>query len=227
MASIIAYRNTRGETRYRVRFRKPDRTQTDKRGFKTKRAAEQWLAENEVAKSRGEYLDPIDSRVTVGQLAVVWLANGPHLKPSSMRPLEIAWRLHVEPSWGNVPLTSIRHSDVQAWITRLSVGEASRRALGATSVIRAHGALASILDGAVMDRRIHSNPARGIRLPRKAPKPRAYLRSKRLPTKAANTGPLCASLRTRVCAGVKPPLFGSRTWISSVAAFSCGPTQWT
>ncbi|MEJ8284543.1 tyrosine-type recombinase/integrase [Curtobacterium citreum] len=188
MASISAYRNTRGETRYRVRFRKPDRTQTDKRGFRTKRAAEQWLAENEVAKARGEYLDPSDSRITVGQLAVVWLANRPHLKPSSLRPLEIAWRLHVEPFWGRVPLSAIRHSDVQGWITRLSVGDEGRRALGATSVIRAHGILASILDGAVKDRRIHSNPARGLRLPRKVPKPRAYLTHQQVEALADESG---------------------------------------
>jgi len=141
-----------------------------------------------VAKSRGEYLDPMDSRVTVGQLAVIWLANRPHLKPSSLRPLEIAWRLHVEPSWGKVPLTAIRHSDIQAWVTRLSVGDASRRALGATSVIRAHGVLASILDGAVMDRRIHSNPARGVRLPRKVPKPRAYLTHQQVEALAGESG---------------------------------------
>jgi integrase len=188
MASISTYRNAKDELRYRVRFRKPDRTQTDKRGFKTKRAAEQWLAHNEVAKARGEYLDPSDARVTVAQLAESWLTNRPHLKPSSRRPLEIAWRLHVAPYWGTVPLSAIRHSDVQGWISQLSVGDASRRPLGATSVIRAHGVLASILDGAVKDRRMHSNPARGISLPRKVSKPRAYLTHQQVEALAATSG---------------------------------------
>jgi integrase len=42
-------------------------------------------------------------------------------------------------------------------------------------VIRAYGILAAILDIAVRDRRIPDNPARGVRLPRKQPKPRVYL----------------------------------------------------
>ena len=33
MANITRYRTAKGENRYRVRYRKPDGTQTDKRGF--------------------------------------------------------------------------------------------------------------------------------------------------------------------------------------------------
>ncbi len=46
---------------------------------------------------RGEYIDPADSRVTVGDLAAGWLARRTHLKPSTRRSEEIAWRVHVEP----------------------------------------------------------------------------------------------------------------------------------
>lgn len=55
-------------------------------------------------------------------------------------------------------------------------------------MIRAHGVLASILDSAVKDRRIHSNPARGIRLPRKVPKARAYLSHQQVGALAAESG---------------------------------------
>jgi integrase len=68
-----------------------------------------------------------------------------------------------------VPIGAIRYSDVRAWVTELS---SSR---GATTVIRAYGILASVLDTAVRDRRIPENPARGIKLPRKRPKRRVYL----------------------------------------------------
>ncbi len=40
---------------------------------------------------------------------------------------------------------------------------------------RAYGVWAGILDDAVSDRKITRNPARGVTLPRKHPKPRAYL----------------------------------------------------
>ena len=58
---------------------------------------------------------------------------------------------------------------MRAWVTELS------KVRGATTVIRAYGILASVLDVAVRDRRIPENPARGIKLPRKQPKRRVYL----------------------------------------------------
>jgi integrase len=63
----------------------------------------------------------------------------------------------------------VRHSDVQSWVSDLSNDRS------ATTVIRAYGVLASILDIAVRDRRILTNPARGVRLPRKTRHPHVYL----------------------------------------------------
>lgn len=45
MTTISSY-TTQSGVRYRVRYRKPDGSQTDKRGFKRKRDAEQWAAEH-------------------------------------------------------------------------------------------------------------------------------------------------------------------------------------
>jgi hypothetical protein len=53
MGSVAAY-TTNGGKRYRVRYRTPDRRQTDKRGFRTKHDAEQFLASVEVSMGRGE-----------------------------------------------------------------------------------------------------------------------------------------------------------------------------
>ena len=64
MASITPYETSAGK-RYRVRYRKPDHSQTDKRGFRTKREAELFLASVEVAKSTGRYIDPTRARVTI------------------------------------------------------------------------------------------------------------------------------------------------------------------
>ena len=50
-----------------------------------------------------------------------------------------------------------------------------RRKSGATTVIRAYGVLAGILDDAVKARRLRANPARGVEnLPRKTTKRRVY-----------------------------------------------------
>ena len=168
MGSVLSYEASGGR-RYRVMYRTPDHRQTTKRGFKTKREAELYLATVETNKARGEYIDASAARVTIASLGTEWLANQTHLKPSSLRPLEIAWRLQVEPRWGKVPVGDVRHSDVQTWVTSLSAGKS------ATTVLRAFGVLAGILDVAVKDRRVPVNVARGSRLPRKVARAHRYL----------------------------------------------------
>jgi integrase len=174
MATITAY-DTAGGKRYRVRYRKPDHSQTDKRGFRTKREAETFLATVESKKADGTYIDPSGARVTVRQLGIAWLAGQTHLKPSSTAVVESAWRLHVESAWGDTSVGEIRFSEVQAWVADLARGSEVQRALSPASVLRAHGVLAGILDHAVRDRRIATNPARGVLLPRKVGREHRYL----------------------------------------------------
>jgi integrase len=52
---------------------------------------------------------------------------------------------------------------------------ADRKPKAGATVIRNYGVLAAILDEAVKDRRLLSNPARGVNLPRKAKKAHTYL----------------------------------------------------
>ncbi|MGK7221518.1 tyrosine-type recombinase/integrase [Kocuria flava] len=170
MATIESYETAAGR-RYMVRYRTPDRRQTKKRGFRTKRDAERFAASVEVSKNRGEWIDPADARATVGELAPAWLeGKRGGLKPSSYRPLEASWRNYVEPRWSTVTVSDIRPTEVQLWVSELSTGKS------ATTVQRAYGVLAGILDGAVRDRRLLSNPARAIdTLPRKTRKPHVFL----------------------------------------------------
>jgi integrase len=168
MGSITAY-ETAGGKRYRVRYRKPDRSQTDKRGFRTKRDAELFLAATEVRKATGEFIDSSAARITINEIGAAWITSQTHLKPSSYAVVEVAWRVHVQPKWGKRVLGDIRHSEVQAWVSELS------KRKSATVVIRAYGVLAGIIDIAVKDRRLPSSPARGANLPRKKGKERHYL----------------------------------------------------
>lgn len=169
MGSVHSYKTTAGK-RYLVRYIKPDRSQGGKRGFLTKRDAEAYLATVEVAVTTQQYIDPGDARIQIRELGTIWLQDQQAvLKPSSMHPLESCWRIHVEPRWGEVKVSEVRYSDARAWVTELS------QKRGATTVIRAYGILASILDIAVRDRRLGENPVRGIKLPRKVPKRRVYL----------------------------------------------------
>ena len=180
MGSIESYATTSGK-RYRVIYRRPDHLQTQKRGFRTKRDAELYLSAIEIKKATGEYIDATASKALITVLGSDWLASQTHLKPSSLHPVEVAWRRYVLPTWGTYKVGQIRHSDVQIWISQLVAGRS------ATTVLRIYGVLAAILDVAVKDRRIPSNPARGVTLPRKTKGQHAYLSHRQVALLAQNS----------------------------------------
>ena len=185
MGSITAYETTGGK-RYLVRWRDPDHKSREKGGFSRKRDAEDYLAETVVATNRGDYIDPRTAKMTVRELGGEWMANQSHLKPSSHRAIETAWRLHIEPAWGHRRIGEIRHSEIQTWFTTFTANGGKTRS--ATVVMRAFGVLAGILDVAVLDRRLTSNPARGVKMPRKGKKKRAYLTPRHVELLAKHSG---------------------------------------
>ena len=159
-----------GKPRYLVRYRQPNGRQSTKRGFTTKRDAEAWLTDTEGAKRRGEYVTVSAGRARIRDLAQPWLdGKAVRVKPSTWAALDTAWRVHVSPHWADVQVSQVLTSDVQAWVRELSERKS------ATVVIRAHGVLAGVLETAVRDRRIMTNPARGVELPRKVRRPSHYL----------------------------------------------------
>src|SRR4051812_4848397 len=120
MATIESYTLKNGERRYQVRYRRPNNLQTKKRGFATKKAAAEFAAGVEVSKIRGEYIERADSRVAVEELGATWLSRQTHLKPSSYRPIESAWRIHVAPRWAQQRIVDIRFTEVQQWVSEMT-----------------------------------------------------------------------------------------------------------
>ena len=102
-------------------------------------------------------------------------------KPSYYTTLERVWKNHVAPAWADREISSIRRSEVQDWVSDVAT-QKSRPV-----VIRAMGVLAGILDVAIDDRRLASDPARHVRnLPRRGPgKRRVYLSHDQVATLAA------------------------------------------
>lgn len=183
MATIEKYETTSGATRYRVRYRTPDRRQTDKRGFKTKRDAEAFAATVEVEKLTGSYVAPALGKVTIGELGPGWLARQKAIiKPSAFHSVESAWRVHVEPRWATKAIADINFSDVKGWVSEL----AGRRK--GTVVRTAYDVLARILDDAVKDRRLARNAARGVKLPARAKRKNVYLTAAQLQALALESG---------------------------------------
>lgn len=186
--------------RYRVRYRKPDGKQTDKRGFKRKRDAETFSHTVEVKKLTGDYVAPSLGRTTIGELgggpdddpaSAGWLKEKKAaVAASNYRTLETAWRVHVKPRWGHKQSGAVTQEAVRDWIIdmRLAARAAAERKgepdinAGATVIIRAYGVLASILDMAVDTRKLlPKNLARGKAistiLPDKKRKRHIYLTS--------------------------------------------------
>ncbi|KFI92481.1 phage integrase family protein [Bifidobacterium saguini DSM 23967] len=197
MATIVKYQTSNGETRYMVRYRKPDGSQTKQRGFKRKIDATNWAAEHvTTAKAKGIYIDPQAGKITVGELADAWLAKKKlGTKPSYYDDLEDSWNKWVKPEWGSIPVAAVTREKAQQWAAKISqgtkgVGENGHeiwveKPKSASVVLRAHGILAGILDDAKADRRIPDNPVRGIELPRKARSKHTYLTVEQLYALAA------------------------------------------
>lgn len=156
-----------GHTLHRVRYRKPDGKQTDKRGFTNKRQAQDFAATVEVKKMTGEYIAPPLGRLTVAEMAATWVARQVHTKESWSERVDSIWRVHIEPQWGTRKLASIERGEIKDWIT--SIDRAP------STVADIHAVFSMILDEAVEEKRLPANPAAKIDLPRRAPVDHVYL----------------------------------------------------
>ena len=137
----------------------------------------------ETAKLRGEFIAHKPGRVVVGELGPTWLERQRgHMKPSGWRSYESAWRCHVAPRWSSTAIADVRFSAVAAWVAELSADR------GAVIVQTAHSVLAPTLDDAVRDRSLASNPARGVKLPKRPPRLNVYLSAEQLHHLAEESG---------------------------------------
>ncbi|MBW3090393.1 tyrosine-type recombinase/integrase [Bifidobacterium miconisargentati] len=163
MANIVKYTTSKGEVRYRVRYRKPDGTQTDKRGFKRKKDAENWAAEHvTIAKATGTFIDPQAGNRLFRDMYESWLSmKKPFWKPSQLETTETSYRTHVGPKWGGRRIGDITNAELQEWVGTLALDRS------ASVVLRAKGIVSAVLDRAVEDRLIAENPCKGLDLPRK------------------------------------------------------------
>jgi len=168
MGSVTPYETANGR-RYRVRYRQPNKSQTDKRGFRTKREAELFLASVEITKSRGEYVSAAKGRITVGETALEWIGSQVQLKESTRAGYSGIVRTQIIPEWGRVPLGDLSHSAVQRWVSEQAdrVSPATTRSY--------HRVLSMILKFAIRDGRLTRNVCDGIGLPRISRDRKQYL----------------------------------------------------
>jgi integrase len=154
---------------YQARWLDPEGREKSKT-FHKKSEAEKHLVFVQNAILTGAYVDANAGKITVGQMAEEWLRAKVNLKESTLTVYRHALDGHVRPRWGDVPLSRVAHSAVQAWVASLSAS-----GLAGATVRKIHLVLSGVLDLAVRDRRINANPAAKVHLPRSHSKERHYL----------------------------------------------------
>jgi integrase len=153
------------------------------RHFARRVDAQAWLDGVTTAVQTGAYVDPVRARKTVGELSEQWLVGKVNLKPSTQALYESILSTHILPRWRDVPLTRVEHGDVQTWVAGLVAS-----GLSPSHVRDLVGVLSGVLGLAVRDRRLPSNPALGVDLPRRAKRRRRYLTASEVETLAEAAG---------------------------------------
>ncbi len=149
-----------GSGRWQARYRDPQGRQC-KRSFARKTDAERFLTGIEHNILTGGYVAPEDGRRTFGDYSEAWKAVQVH-RPSTVLHVETMLRRHAYPTFGDRALSSVRPSEIQAWVRGVS------DTLAPATVEVVYRYVAAIFRAAVADRVIASSPCVGVKLPRKA-----------------------------------------------------------
>lgn len=168
MATVSSYDTASGK-RWEVRYRTPERTTTRKRGFTSKRQAQDFAATVEVEKLTGSYVAPSAGRITLGEVAELWMSSKVNLSASTRSRYRSVLDVHILPAFRTAPIADLTRERLRRWVTAMTATSS------AATVQKNVGVLSQILDQAVKDSRLLTNPAAGLDLPRIEHEERRYL----------------------------------------------------
>jgi integrase len=147
-----------GRRVYEVRLRDPQGREYS-RTFETKKAAQDFEAEDRIARRRGSWVDPRHGDLTFEEVARRWLQANPAKRPSARAADESTLRAHLLPAFGAYRIASVTPPDIQGFVTELS------RSAAPTSVRRWYSTLHAVFAYAVASDWLGRSPCRGINLP--------------------------------------------------------------
>lgn len=145
-------------TRWQVRYR-DEKGEQRKRNFERKADADRFDVTRRADEPRGEWIDPKLGQTRFQVYARTWMASRLH-KPGTAMTYEGHLKNHINPTFGVVPLVSIRPTAVQGWVKELDAKGLAPRTVETVYVI-----FSSIMRGAVRDGMIRRSPCVDIRLP--------------------------------------------------------------
>lgn len=139
--------------RYQARYLGPDgQLRPAPHTFRTKKDADDWLADKQTELRRGDWHDPDASKVAFGEYAAAWVKER-ELTSTTRQLYRSLLRHHLEPAFGAVNVAEISPPLVRRWrADKLASGT------GPTTVAKAYALLRAIMGTAVADQMIRRNP---------------------------------------------------------------------
>ncbi|MGY1642012.1 tyrosine recombinase XerC [Geodermatophilus sp. SYSU D00703] len=138
--------------RYRARYLGPDGRRHTKI-LDTKADAWAWLASQQTDLLRKSWRAPNASSRTVGEYAEDYLARN-DLRESTRVLYAALWRHHLTEPWADIPVDEVTPAAVRSWHVKAG------RTTGPTALAQSYRLLRAILNVAVADEAIASNPCR-------------------------------------------------------------------
>jgi integrase len=158
-----------------ARYRGPDGRQHSKT-FARKVDAERWLKVSEVETITGRWVDPAAGAKPFGPYAEDWIAfKRASVGETTATNAESLLRARVLPEFGSKKLKQITVADVRKWLAAMT-GEG----LSPSTVYSYRRVLAQILEQAVDDGLIVSNPAKKAKAPQVRPRRQLFLTAEEL-----------------------------------------------
>lgn len=169
---------------YRIRDLVGGRKVTIESGYPTKKAATEALHQVMSDRLRGQALVPKGGEMLLADWIAIWQpAWEASLKPSAAHSEPSRIANHILPLLGHMTLGDVENPlTVQTWIANLLTGKGwtadekrKRRKLSPKSVHNCHGILYAIMQAAVKERLIRSNPCVSSNLPKRVHREMRFL----------------------------------------------------
>ncbi|GAA3134539.1 tyrosine-type recombinase/integrase [Streptosporangium carneum] len=140
--------------RFQARYKGPDDIdRAAPETFATKRDAEVWLTKKEAEILAEDWSNPDLGKVSFKEYGSDWVNERPGLRPKTMQLYEGLFRLHLVLTFGNCTVGEIKAAHVRKWRKALLDG-----GVGPVTVAKAYRLLKAIMNTAVEDKMIKSNP---------------------------------------------------------------------
>lgn len=120
-----------------------------------------WVDRGKVMISLGSWVDPGHELVTFKEYASVWRSTKSSISGKTLGTYDSQLRLHLNPHFGDKPITGISASEIRKWVSKLSEDK-----VGATTIRQSYRLMRQIMESAFIDERISRNPCSGVKLPK-------------------------------------------------------------